>query len=156
VQLAGRPSTLRALLRRGGAPTDGIVETVADLTLSAEDGTIGRIHLDMTATDPVRTWSVRGTRGSLHADLVAGRITSERPGRSHDLVHESAGGERDRAELAMIRHLFQVVAGSAAPACSGHDAIVALGLVEAARASHAAGGAEVALGGSESPAAEAR
>jgi predicted dehydrogenase len=139
LQLAGPIKTVEADLGYSGAPTDGRVETEADLEVTSAEGTVGRVHLDMVQQHPRRRWTVRGTEGSITADLVAGRVTLSRVGHSEVELASFEPGERDRAERRLIAHMLSVAAGESEPACTGSDGIAVLSLIEAARRSATSG-----------------
>jgi predicted dehydrogenase len=137
----GAVEEVDAELEFDGAPTDGTVETVAELTVRTADGVTGHVHLDMVSAVPFRRWSVTGTAGVLTADLLAGRIVhSGLDGHDERLVLHVDPGERDRAESRLITNLINVAAGVAAPGCTGADGIAAVAVVDAARRSAAGGG----------------
>ncbi|MGB3409662.1 MAG: Gfo/Idh/MocA family oxidoreductase [Microthrixaceae bacterium] len=135
--LLGDVASCSARLRRDGAPTDGLVDTVADLEIELASGTRGQIHLDMVSEDPFRTWTVSGSGGSLTADLLSGTITrlcSPEAG-AGEVLHRSAPGERDRAEANLIDNFIEVAEGRSEPLCTGADGIAVLDVIEAALAS---------------------
>lgn len=132
-------------LGRDGAPTDGIVETVADLELTCDDGLAGSVHLDMTSRPAMRRWRVEGERGTLTADLLACRIDlSDDQGTR--AVASFPPGERDRAEERLIRHLVELARGRTAPRCTVEDGLAALRIVDAARAAASTGSAATVAG----------
>lgn len=120
-------------LRTDGAPTDGHVETVADLELAMSDGLCGTVHLDMISEAPVRSWRIDGSDGSLHADLLAGTILLTRTDGVTETVLTAAPGERERAEAALIEHLLAVASGAELPRCTITDGVRVLEIVAAAR-----------------------
>jgi predicted dehydrogenase len=141
--LAGPVTEVRARLRFDGAPTDGRVETVAELDLVA-GGVPAAVHLDMVADPPLRVWELRGVDGVLRADLLAGTVERLRPGRAPEVLHRSEPGERDRAGQRMVDHLLRVAQG-AAPGCPVAEAAPTVAVVAAARTSHDLGGAPAAV-----------
>jgi predicted dehydrogenase len=124
-------------LSRSGAPTDGLVETVADLRLRMVDGVEASVHLDMVSDPARRVWRFVGAEGELCADLLAGTITAVRPGRPPATVASFEPGDRDRAEARLIRHLVEVRRDGVPPACGIADGLAALGIIDAARHSAA-------------------
>lgn len=128
-----------AHLRRDGAPTDGRVETVADLELYMHDSLNGTVHLDMVAPEPFRRWSVVGDRGTIHADVLTGRVELHR-GSTVEVLTESVAGERDLAEERLIRHLVELATTRARPRCTAEDGLAVLAMVDAARRSARLGG----------------
>jgi predicted dehydrogenase len=126
-------------LRHDGAPTDGTVETVADLELRMGSGPSCRIHLDMTSHTPVRRWTIGGTEGTVVADVLASRVSLRRSDGSVD-ERSIAAGDRERAESRMIAHLEDMAANGAPPRCGIDDGLAAVAVVEAAKRSAAQGG----------------
>jgi hypothetical protein len=126
----------RCELRHDGAPTDGVVETVAELELRLRSGTPCSVHLDMTSTTPVRRWTIEGAEGSIDADLLAARVELRRLDGAAD-EHRFPDGERDRAERRLIAHLEDLSVHGVAPGCGIEDGLAAVAVVEAARASAA-------------------
>lgn len=126
--------TVEASLGFTGAPTDGTVETTADLELSSTSGLHGKVHLDMVSAVPHRRWEITGTEGTLVADLLSGVI--EKRSRSiTDLVFGPAlPDERNRAEGRLIEDLI-TSDPAVPPRCSGDDGVAAVELVDAARSS---------------------
>jgi predicted dehydrogenase len=133
----GPVATVRAELRHDGAPTDGLVETVADLELVMASGTTGRVHLDMVSDPPFRTWRADGEGAHVEADLLAGATRAEGGGGRVD--ERAPAGWRDRAEDRLVRHALAVADGRALPICGVEDGLAVLEVVEAARASAASG-----------------
>jgi predicted dehydrogenase len=137
----GPVAAVRAQLRHDGAPTDGVVETVADLELTLASGGVGRVHLDMVSDPPFRTWHAEAPDVQIDADLLAGTVRAVGGG---DRVHEQvAPGGRDRAELRLVRHALAVAAGQEPARCSVDDGLAVLAVIDAARASAADGGGAV-------------
>jgi predicted dehydrogenase len=126
----------RCELRHDGAPTDGIVETVAQLEVRLRSGTPCSVHLDMTSTAPVRRWTIEGTEGSVEADLLASRVELRRLD-GEVAEHRFPDGERDRAERRLIAHLEDLSTHEVAPGCGIEDGLAAVAVVEAARTSAA-------------------
>lgn len=146
----GEVDMVAAGLGFGGAPTDGTVDTVADLDLTLADGTTGTVHLDMVTPVHDRRWWVVGELGELHADLLTGRIERRAPDGSIEvLVDRAADGERDRAELRLIEHTLAVRTGRSAPGCTVGDGVQVLRIVDAARRSHEDGGTAVPAGAAD-------
>jgi predicted dehydrogenase len=139
----GEVHRVAARLGFDGAPTDGDVDTVADLDVVLADGTTGVVHLDMTSPVHERRWWFDGPDATLCADLLTGRIERRGPGGTEVLVDAAAEGERDRAEGGLIDHVLAVQAGLAEPGCTVEDGVEVLRIVDAARRSHEDGGAPV-------------
>ncbi len=132
--ILGEVLACSAVLGREGAPTDGLVDTVADLELELDSGIFGHVHLDMVSDVPFRTWSVTGSQGTLTADLLAGSVEVASSGITK-LLHKSDFHERDTAEARLIANFFEVALGQGPPLCTGQDGIAALDIIEAAVAS---------------------
>jgi len=126
-------------LRFDGAPTDGNVETVAQVKLTTSTGLTGLVHLDMVAATPTREWVIFGTGGTLVADVLGSTIRLTTPVGITSVLAEFAEGERDRAELNLIQHLVELAQPNIAPRCTSTDGIVALFVIEAARMSYSTG-----------------
>jgi hypothetical protein len=141
IWLLGPVASVGATLRRDGAPTDGIVETVADLDVRLASGLHGRVHLDMVSDPAFRCWQLDGERGTLVADLLAGTVQHRTDGMTQEL-HRAAPGERDRAERSVIADLLGVTSGRTTQLCTPDEAVDVLELVEAARRSAASGRSE--------------
>ena len=139
--LLGPVESVAAILGHDGAPTDGAVDTIADLELRMLSGIEGGVHLDMVSDPPFRRWRLVGERGSLVADLLAGTVQLRRGDATREL-HRSASGERDRAERRVIEDLLGVVAGKPTQLCTPGEAVGVLELIEAARRSASSGVAE--------------
>lgn len=141
--LLGEVHELTARLSHSGAPTDGIVETTADLTIRTATGVTGAVHLDMVSPVPFRRWELDGTAGRLVADLLQGRIEHVDASGSSTTVAASGPGERDRAEQRLIANLIAVEHGTEMPVCTGADGVAAVAIVEAAIASARSGRPEL-------------
>jgi len=133
--LLGDVNMVSARLAHTGAPTDGVVETVADLEICTVAGAAGTVHLDMVAPTPFRRWEVGGSTGRLVADLLTGRIERWDARRAPEILATSPPGERDRAGHRLIDNLVAAAAGTEAPRCTGADGVAAVAIVEAALAS---------------------
>lgn len=151
----GSVATVAATLATDGAPTDGIVDTVADLSLTWSDGVTTSIHLDMVSPQLTRVWTIDGTRGRLVVDLAAGTLhtssvrttaisTTTRaveralPAEAQLTVDAS---ERDVAEANLIDHVAHIADDPAiVPRCGVGDGVATLAIIHAARASAAGGG----------------
>jgi predicted dehydrogenase len=138
LQIAPRVTEVAARLGHDGAPTDGVVDTVADLELTGPGGIHGTVHLDMVAPVPFRTWHVTGTAGTVTADLLGGRVTLERSGHSPTVI-DAPPGERDRAEQRLIDDVVTSSGDPTEPRCGVGQGIAVLEVVEAARRSHTEG-----------------
>jgi predicted dehydrogenase len=134
----GPIASVRAHLRHDGAPTDGRVETVADLDVEVAGGGSGTIHLDMVSEVPRRTWRASGPDGTVEADLLAGTVRGT--GAAAAISTTVEPGWRDRAEDALLADLFAVHGGGAGAGASVDDALAALDVIAAARLSAEAGG----------------
>ncbi len=140
--LFGDITAVSATLQHDGAPTDGVVDTVADLQVRTARGITGTVHLDMVSDPPHRRWQIVGDRGTLHADLLTGRIEVCSDGIAAHLVVDAVGpGERDSAEDRLVANLLGLADGAGAPICTLDDGIAVVAVVEAARRSAARAGA---------------
>ncbi|CAB5068949.1 unannotated protein [freshwater metagenome] len=126
-------------LRFDGAPTDGKVETVAEVELVTSADIAGSVHLDMVADEPVRDWVILGTEGTLRVDALRSTIRQEQPDGTAHTIAEFAGGERDRAERRLIEHLLELSNPEIHPRCTTEDGILALAIIDAARKSYMSG-----------------
>jgi predicted dehydrogenase len=126
-------------LRFDGAPTDGKVETVAEVELVTSAGIAGSVHLDMVADEPVRDWVIFGTEGTLRVDALRSTIRNEKPDGTAHTIAEFARGERDRAERRLIEHLLELSNPEIHPRCTTEDGILALAIIDAARKSYMSG-----------------
>jgi predicted dehydrogenase len=145
--LLGPITDVGARLRVDGAPTDGVVDTIADLDVRA-GGVLGTVHLDMVARPAMRVWEVRGTEGVIRADLIEGTVEMAHGPGPGSVLHRSAPGERDRAARALITQLFRVAGGSPAR-CSATEAAATVAVVDAARRSNDLGGGSLPVGGDD-------
>lgn len=139
----GPATAVAARLRHDGAPTDGLVETVADLDLEMATGAVGTIHLDMVSVPARRVWRASGPAGSIEADLLAGTVRGS--GAAGDVDVSVAAGWRDRAEDHLIDNLFAVHASDESPMCTVNDGVAVLEVIAAARASVRSAGRSVPL-----------
>ena len=137
--LGGRLERVReATVLRTGAPTDGLVDTVADFTVASEHVDVV-IHLDMTADDPFRLWEANFGDVVIRADLLAGEVWGIRPDGEVQLLHKSSTAERDRAGIALMRAaLGLATAGSPAP-CDVPHGLRIVNTIEAVEQSAARG-----------------
>lgn len=140
--LLGDVATVSARLAYTGAPTDGAVETVADLRLALVDGLNGSVHLDMVSEPSCRRWSIRGDEATIRADLLSGRIECDRPRDTEVLVERERPGGRERAEERLIANLIAMADSGEVPECGMEDGIAVVRIIEAARRSAREGGAE--------------
>lgn len=138
--LVGAGTRLRATLDTGGAPTDGCVESVADIWVQTSSRTSGHIHLDMVSDPPFRTWRVLGSDTTVTADLLSGEVWSEGNDGLARMVFKGPRSEREVAEANLIEHVLDVWRGACQPRCTLADGIAALALVEASHESAASGG----------------
>ncbi len=135
----GPVASVRAELRMDGAPTDGLVETVADLELTMASGATGRIHLDMVSIPAFRTWRAEANQVVIEADLLTGSVRAIGGGAPVD--EQVPSGWRDRAEERLVRHALAVAAGGERPMCGIDDGLAVLAVIDAARASAVSGAA---------------
>lgn len=129
----GDVTTVEANLSTTGAPTDGIVDTEADLRLEFARGRVATVHLDMTSNQLVRRWTIVGDRGRLIADLTTGTVDVD-DGATITRVATATPDERARAEDRLIAHLIDIAENGALPGCTVDDALAVLEIIESARA----------------------
>jgi len=143
--LLGDFTAVSATLRHDGAPSDGIVDTVADLQVRTAGNLTGTVHLDMVSNPARRHWCFTGNRGMLQADLLSGRIEVRTRTGTEVVVDAAQPGERDRAEDRLIANLLSLADG-AEPVCTLDDGVAVVAVIAAARRSAERGGtAEVTL-----------
>jgi predicted dehydrogenase len=128
----GDPRVVAATLGVDGAPTDGRVDTVADLDVIGSTGLEGHVHLDMVRRPPKRSWTVNGEEATLVLDLLDGELSIHLPGRVEVLLAVPPN-ERDLAEDRLIENLVGLWRGAATPVCDIRSARRALDLVFEAR-----------------------
>lgn len=125
-----------------GAPTDGLVETRVDATLSLVSGVVGSVHLDMTSEVSFRRWLIEGDQGAtLEADHLAGVVRLLRPSMEPEVLTNVRPGDRDRSEDLLVRNLIGVAHAAEKPLCVGEDGIAALVIAEAVRQAASSGSA---------------
>lgn len=139
--LFGDITAVSSTLQHDRAPTDGVVDTVADLQVHTASGLTGTVHLDMVSDPPHRRWRIVGDRGTLHADLLTGRIEVCSDGIADVVVDAVGPGERDRAEDRLVANLLGLADGAGTPICTLDDGIAVVAVAEAARRSAARAGA---------------
>jgi hypothetical protein len=132
----GPITSVGARLGHHGAPTDGEVETIADLDVVTAAGASGTIHLDMVSAVPRRVWRAVGPEGTVEADLLTGTVRGT--GAAASAATVVPPGWRDRAEERLMANLFAVHEADATPTCSIDAGLAALDVIAAARASAAA------------------
>lgn len=113
------------------------VEDSADILLSRGDLT-AQVHLDFLQRRVSRECKVIGSIGTLHWDLVANRISLDRPG-SDDVLFSDPTFDRNETYIEQLRGFIEVAAGRAAPRITLDDGLAVLDLVEAMRESSATG-----------------
>ena len=137
--LAGTLKTAsNVALSRSGAPTDGLVDTVADFTLTSDEVSV-TIHLDMTTDVPYRKWEAVFEDVSIRADLLAGTVTQIDASGHSRLLHESEPGERDRAGVSLMRAALGIADDDDRFPCDIHQGLRILNTIEAVEESAASG-----------------
>jgi predicted dehydrogenase len=139
LRMFGPVVSVRAQLASDGAPTDGVVDTVADLELVMASGATGRVHLDMVSRPAHRTWTAEGLGWRVAADLREGTVRIGSGPRQRNITVPS--GSRDRAEERLIQNLLHVSTGAAQPVCTSGEGLAVLAVIDAARASADTGAA---------------
>lgn len=127
-----------AHLSHTGAPTDGLVDTVADFILTSDEVDVN-IHLDMTSDVPYRMWEAVFEDVSIHADLLAGTVTRVDADGQTRLLHESEPGERDRAGVSLMRAALGIADDDDRFPCDIHQGLRILNTIEAVEESAASG-----------------
>jgi len=101
--IAGQLHTVhKSRIGRDGAPTDGLVDTSADFSLSGTDVEVD-VHLDMTTDVPYRHWTALFDGVELRADLLKGTVHTKNEEGVLELLFTSTPGERDRAGISLLR-----------------------------------------------------
>lgn len=135
--ILGEVHTVSCRLSYDGAPTDGRVETEADLDLVLASGVKGDIHLDMTSEKAVRHWVVHGTDATVSLNVLTGEILRQTTDEAIHQLRKPMGADRHGAERRLLAHSIAVAAGEAQPRCSGAEGVAVLEVIEAARRSAA-------------------
>lgn len=133
--LLGDIASVSATLGHTGAPTDGNVDTVADLELLLTCEAVGTVHLDMVSDPAHRRWNIGGEDGVVRADFQTGRIERTTRSGTEVVVDRSTPGERDRAEDRVIANLLAIARGDEEPLCTLDEGIAVVAVIEAARRS---------------------
>ncbi|MEY3925432.1 MAG: hypothetical protein RIQ63_783, partial [Actinomycetota bacterium] len=129
--LAGHPAVVQeSQLSYDGAPTDGRVETSADVTLSGS-GIQSRIHLDMTTDVPYRHWDAVFPTFTIRADLLAGSVTKILNDGSTEVLYIAEPGERDRAARSLLTFAITGEHDSAIGSCDVAQGVHILNTIEA-------------------------
>lgn len=129
--LAARPQVVQeSQLSFDGAPTDGRVETCADVTLSGS-GIQSRIHLDMTTDVPYRHWDAVFPTFTIRADLLAGSVTKILNDGSTEVLYVAEPGERDRAARSLLTFAITGEHDSAIGSCDVAQGVHILNTIEA-------------------------
>lgn len=149
--LVGAGTRLRATLDTRGAPTDGFVESVADIWIQTPSLASGHVHLDMVSDPPFRRWRILGSDAIVETDLLSGEVWIISADGEPRLIFKGPQAERSVAEANLINHVLAVWRGTHEPRCTLADGVAALALVEASRESAASGGLAVRVAGVENP-----
>jgi predicted dehydrogenase len=138
-----------SIAARLGVFPPGVVDEVADLSATFAEGALGHIHLSWRA--PARRTSaiLYGEQGMLEIEGSSARLTT-RDGVSEELaiIEESDNSYHPLWFAALAQEFEAAIAqGPQGPIArqNQHEAATALAMLEAAKASHSAGGAPVAL-----------
>jgi len=143
--LVGACTRLRATLDTRGAPTDGLVESVADIWIQTSSRASGHVHLDMVSDPPFRMWRILGSDAIVEADLLSGEVWSKRANGEPRMVFKGPQTERAVAEANLVDHVLAVWRGVGEPKCTLADGVAALALIEASLESAASGGLAVSV-----------
>ena len=129
--LAGHPAVVQeSQISYDGAPTDGRVETSADVTLSGS-GIQSRIHLDMTTDVPYRHWDAVFPTFTIRADLLAGSVTKILNDGSTEVLYIAEPGERDRAARSLLTFAITGEHDSTIGSCDVAQGVHILNTIEA-------------------------
>jgi predicted dehydrogenase len=131
-----------ALLRQSVLEID--VEDTVHLLLGFRQTTprkplVAAVDIDFIRHDTTRNCTVIGEAGSLRWSAIGGKIEFYPAGGTGWEVLEELPAQRDDSYLAEWRHFLECVETGAAPMISGEDGLAVLQVIEAARASSAAG-----------------
>lgn len=135
--ILGEVRTVACRLEYSGAPTDGRVDTAADLNLVLASGAKGDIHMDMTSESAFRQWVVHGTDATVSLNALTGEILRKTTAATVHQLRKPTGADRHGSERRLLAHALAVTAGAARPRCSGADGVAVLEVIEAARRSAA-------------------
>ncbi len=127
-----------AELSHSGAPTDGLVETIADFTLVGENLDID-VHLDMTAEEPFRIWEAKFRDVVIRADLLNGTVSRIESNGLHEVVHRSGIDERDRAAKELIRAAIDIDDDNSRDSCDIHHGLRIINTIESVEESARSG-----------------
>ena len=146
--LMGGRTPLSVAARLGVFPT-GVVEEVADLTVGFAGGVLGYIHLSWRAPARRTSAMLYGSEGMLEIEENTIRLSS-RSGASEVLpVAEEPDNSYHPSWFAGLAGEFEsaIAQGPQGPIArqNRHEAAIALALLDAAKASDAAGGTPIAL-----------
>jgi predicted dehydrogenase len=131
-----------ALLRQSLLEID--VEDTAHLILGFHGLTdrgplVASLDIDFVRHDTVRNCTAIGEAGSLRWNALEGKVELYEPGGTAWQVLEEHPTQRDDSYLAEWRHFLECVETGAVPMITGEDGLAVLRIIEAARASSAAG-----------------
>jgi predicted dehydrogenase len=131
-----------ALLRQSVLEID--VEDTVHLLLGFRQITergplVAAVDIDFIRHDTTRNCTAIGEAGSLRWNALEGKVEFYAPGGTAWEVLEECPSQRDDSYLAEWRHFLECVETGAQPMISGEDGLAVLQVIEAARASSAAG-----------------
>jgi len=131
-----------ALLRQSVLEID--VEDTVHLLLGFRQITergplVAAVDIDFIRHDTTRNCTAIGEAGSLRWNALEGKVEFYAPGGTAWEVLEECPSQRDDSYLAEWRHFLECVETGTQPMISGEDGLAVLQVIEAARASSAAG-----------------
>ena len=131
-----------ALLRQSVLEID--VEDTVHLLLGFRQITergplVAAVDIDFIRHDTTRNCTAIGEAGSLRWNALEGKIEFYAPGGTAWEVLDECPSQRDDSYLAEWRHFLECVETGTQPMISGEDGLAVLQVIEAARASSAAG-----------------
>jgi predicted dehydrogenase len=116
------------------------VESIADVGLRFENGTLGTVHLNYMQRPYSHQIEIVGTQGMIRLDISADSLHVYRVSSGEWEAYSSpAGFERNTMFEDLVAHLLAVMKGEAQPTCTLDDGIWALKLAMAAHQSASTG-----------------
>ncbi|HEX8914060.1 MAG TPA: Gfo/Idh/MocA family oxidoreductase [Humisphaera sp.] len=141
--VVGPPARVIASVAKVG-PVEMDADDCVDATLfyggsgAVAEGARASVHLDLFSRPHERAVTVVGETGTLHWTFDPNRLRLGRAG-GGDWEDVTYTCDRNEMFVAAARHFLEVLAGREAPACTLDDGVAVMRVVEAIRASSAAG-----------------
>lgn len=112
------------------------VEDTADLILDFETPATATVHLDLLQRPASRKCTVRGDKGRIEADLIAGTIhILDADTGDTQQIEVPALDNRDALYIRQAKHFLSCIDGDASPLVSGEDGLAVLRIALAAKRS---------------------